>query len=274
MKQNPEAIDLSGLCDLHIHTAPDVRARKLDDVEVARQAAEAGLKAVLIKSHVTLTADRASLAEKAVGGRVRVLGGLALNSQVGGLNPSAVETALALGAKEVWLPTFSAKGRGEAGIVVTDEEGKLLPVVYEIFELLKKSDAVLGAGHLSLAEIVTVVKEARRQGLRRILITHPDNPLVGMPISLQAELVREGAYFERTYESALVHPDGIPALARAIREVGPETTIITSDLGQAHNPPPVEGYRVYIAALQDEGITPAEIRLMADKNPSTLFDLN
>lgn len=102
------ARNLAGLIDLHIHSAPDVRARLLDDAAVARQAADAGMRAIVLKSHVTVTADRATLAERATGGAIRVFGGVALNRPVGGLNPFAVRTALQLGGRIVWLPTASA----------------------------------------------------------------------------------------------------------------------------------------------------------------------
>ena len=97
--------DLTGLVDIHIHTAPDTVARRIDDLQAAREARAAGMRAILIKSHVTCTADRAAIVEKAVDG-IRVLGGLALNEPVGGLNPHAVDAALRLGAKEIWMPTL------------------------------------------------------------------------------------------------------------------------------------------------------------------------
>src|SRR5688500_3275177 len=102
-------VDLTGAIDLHLHTAPDVVPRKLDDVEAARQAAARGMRAILLKSHATLTAGRAELVERLVPD-IRVFGGLALNDAVGGLNPAAVEAALKLGAVEIWMPTLSAKG--------------------------------------------------------------------------------------------------------------------------------------------------------------------
>src|SRR6266508_3906304 len=99
-------IDLTGTIDLHIHSAPDVGPRKMDDLEVARQAAQRGMRAILLKSHWTLTADRAYLVEKVVSG-IRVFGGLALNQSVGGFNPAAVEVALKMGAAQIWMPTLS-----------------------------------------------------------------------------------------------------------------------------------------------------------------------
>jgi len=55
---------LKGAVDFHIHTGPDIYPRLVNDIEVARQAKEAGMKAVLIKSHATITADRAQMAQQ------------------------------------------------------------------------------------------------------------------------------------------------------------------------------------------------------------------
>jgi hypothetical protein len=143
-------IDLAGTIDLHLHTAPDVRPRKLDDLEAARQAAARGMRAILLKSHVTLTADRAALAESVVQG-VRVFGGLALNEPVGGLNPAAVETALRLGAAQIWMPTQSAAAEPhpipEPGLTIFGDQG-LKPSVLDILRLIAEHDAILGTGHL------------------------------------------------------------------------------------------------------------------------------
>ena len=111
-------VDLSGLIDMHIHTAPDNRPRYCDDVQAAREAKEVGMRAILLKSHITMTADRAIVAERIVGD-IKVFGSLALNVWVGGLNPRAVEVAIEMGAKEIWMPTLSAANeinlRGEEG---------------------------------------------------------------------------------------------------------------------------------------------------------------
>src|SRR5262245_32349398 len=85
--------DLRGVIDMHLHCAPDVEPRLADDIQTTRAAAEAGMRAIVFKSHVTQTADRATIAERVVG-NIRVFGGLTLNYPVGGLNPAAVELAL------------------------------------------------------------------------------------------------------------------------------------------------------------------------------------
>ncbi len=66
-------VDLSGLIDLHIHSAPDVVERHGDDVDIAREAQAAGMSAIMLKSHVTGTADRASIAGRIVTG-IRAFG--------------------------------------------------------------------------------------------------------------------------------------------------------------------------------------------------------
>lgn len=276
MLQQRDEVDLTGFVDMHVHSAPDVRPRKLDDVEVARAAAQTGMAGVLIKSHVTITADRAAVAERVVRG-TRVFGGIALNHAVGGLNPAAVQAALGLGARQVWLPTFSARGNSDSpdGITVLDEAGELRPVVREIIRLVADADAILGTGHLSVPEIALVVKEARRLGLKKVLITHPESHLVAMPVSVQRELAQLGAWFERCYVETLGPSAslGVPDLARQIRAVGPASTVISTDLGQEGNPAPVDGFRDYVAGLLANGVSWAEVRLMAVDNPSRLLGL-
>src|SRR5512133_3370346 len=110
-------IDLTGRIDLHIHSAPDIWPRKMDDLELARAAAGRGMRAILIKSHWTLTADRAYLVEQVVPG-IRVFGGLALNDTVGGFNPSAVEAALQMGAAQIWMPTMDSAAAKEGGLTI------------------------------------------------------------------------------------------------------------------------------------------------------------
>jgi hypothetical protein len=115
--------DLKGAIDLHLHAGPDVRERKLTYLEAALQAKEAGMKAILIKSHSTITADIASLIQPLVTD-ISVLGGVALNYPLGGLNPEAVEAALRLGAKQIWMPTLSSANqyryeRKKGGITIS-----------------------------------------------------------------------------------------------------------------------------------------------------------
>jgi hypothetical protein len=270
-----EDIDLAGVVDLHIHTAPDVRPRSVTDIEAAQQARDAGMRAILIKSHVTCTADRAQIAESAVGG-VRVFGGLVLNEQVGGLNPAAVEAALALASAIVWLPTFGGQPRTE--VTVFDAGGAdcstptLKPVLREIMALVRDADRVLATGHIGFTESLAVVGEAREMGLNRLLVTHPEWPGVDLTVTQLKALAREGVFFEHCYLNGR-EASGLERIAAQIRAVGVESTVLTTDLGQAGNPLPVDGMRSYMAGLLALGFGLTEVSRMARANPAQLLGL-
>lgn len=222
---------------------------------MSRQAAAAGMRAIVLKSHVTLTADRAALAERSTGGGLRVFGGLALNRSVGGLNPAAVETALRLGAAIVWLPTNSATTsaptrEGWPGIAVLDERGRVTPALGEILALVAEADVVLATGHLGPTEAGAVVRAARGAGVRRIVVTHPEAPLNAMPLDLQRALVRGGAIIERCLVS--IHEPNGPSLdevAAQIRGTGVAANVVATDYGQPENAPPVAGPAAFLDAL-------------------------
>jgi hypothetical protein len=273
-------VDLTGLVDMHIHTAPDTRPRCLNDVEAARAAADAGMAAILLKSHVTSTADRAAIAE-AVIGDVRVFGGLALNQQVGGLNPAAVEAALALGARQIWLPTQDAENQRRfygqnGGISVLNRDGELKSEVATILELVRDAGVILGTGHLSPLEIRAVVGLATQMGLPKMLVTHPEIPFIALSIADQRQLAAQGAYFERCHLGTTAAGGGhttMADLAAAIREVGPRSTVLATDYGRAGLVPPVQGLRDYVVGLLDRGFSMTDVRMMAQHNPAFLLDL-
>lgn len=278
-------VNLEGAVDLHVHAAPDVWPRRLDALALAREAAAAGMRAILLKSHHTTTADRAAIVDGLVQD-VRIFGGLALNEFVGGLNPAAVEAALALGAREIWMPTISAANHRQAtgqpgGLSILDEEQRLQPVVHEILSLVAQRDVILGTGHLSVREARALVPAARAAGVKRILITHPELSIINMPIAVQEELAGAGVFFERclivTVPPGRTVPPGpvvpLSAIAAAVRQVGVETTVLATDFGQVENPSPVEGLRQYIAGMLELGFSQAEIDRMTRLNPAWLLGL-
>jgi hypothetical protein len=269
---------LQGAVDLHVHSAPDVDKRRFDDLELARAAKDAGLGAVLIKSHQNSTVERAWLVSQCVPG-IRVYGGLVLNETVGGLNPAAVRLALELGARQVWMPTRSARNHrlyhGQpGGITILDEQGKLLPVVEEILLAMAKSDCILGTGHLSPQETYVLIDAAQKAGVSKILVTHPEWGPTYHSWEAQKELAMRGdVFFERCFVSTTHLCGCVPfeTIERAIIETGVERTILSTDLGQPETPPPAEGLRLYAERLRSTGFSVDHIRTMMQANPDRLL---
>jgi hypothetical protein len=273
---------LVGLVELHVHTSPDVRARSCDDLELAREAQRVGARAVVIKSHHMLTADRAIVAGT-VAPQVKVFGGVTLNPSVGGLNPAAVEVALKLAGKIVWLPTlFAVRHRrmeGKSGGVIVVDNGRVVPAAREIFQQVAAAHAILATGHQSADEIAIIVREAWEQGVRKILINHPEHAVVGMTIDQQRELRREfPVYFERCYAQP-GSPKGVYNLnheqnLRAIEALGIESTILASDAGQIENPPWAECWERTCEWFLAHGLRETQLREMMMKTPARLLGLD
>ncbi len=275
---------LQGAIDMHIHTAPDLFARSVTDIEAAAQAKAAGMSGIVIKNHHTLTADRATFASKQVG--FPVYGSLVLNRYVGGFNPYAVDAALRFGAKEIWMPTITARhhlsrsahvGRAdsslskeERGLSVLDDRGELLPEVVTILERIADAGAILGTAHLSPHETRILVKTAKEVGVSCVLVTHPEANFVGMGIDDMKKMVALGAMLEFNY-AAVTHVMPTPrtpaSTAEAIREIGAEHCIMATDGGQNICPTPVEMLRCFIGLMLENGIGEDEIRMMVCTNP-------
>lgn len=284
--------------DLHVHPSPSLFPRRIDAVEAARQAADAGMRAIVIKSHHHSTAPELlplkahSLSQIPV----QVFGGVVLNSYVGGLNPYIVDMTLRMGGKIVWFPTISSEnhikhhqaqphmkfpsqvGRELPDVVVRvlNDRGELLPEARQILELIADADAILSSGHVSVPEALALLRGAKEAGVRRMLINHPDFVIDASEADVQ-EFVRLGAYIE--HSMCMYHPEStfhlwnFDRLKRWIELVGPERTLLGSDLGQKNNPLPVEGLRYTIEKLLDIGIKEKEIEFMIRKNSETLLGL-
>jgi hypothetical protein len=269
---------LEDAIDLHVHSAPDVDARRYNDLELAREAERVGMGAILIKSHQNSTVERAWLVAKVVTG-IQVFGGLVLNETVGGLNVAAVKLALAMGAKEIWMPTRSALNHrlyhGEAGgITVLDASGALVPAAQAIVQAVAQSDAILSTGHLSPHEGAILIRHAHSCGVRKVLVTHPEWAPTFYPVSLQKELAQLGnVWFERCFVSTtyLCGCVPFPVIEQAIVEAGVETTVLSTDLGQPQTPPPAEGLRLYAERLHNSGFSLEQIRQMMCTNPAHLL---
>lgn len=278
---------MQGIIDMHIHAAPDVRARKLDDLELMEASVQRGVRAIVLKSHNVPTADRAYLvnrvaAEKYPDVKFTAFGGLCLNRPVGGLNPDAAETSLKLGAKVIWLPTNTAEnhyrknGKDPSKGVVVTRDGKAVDELQDIFALVKQYNAVLATGHIGAEECFPVVEAARAAGVEKIVITHPEFWVVGMTPEQQADIVRK---YDVLLESVYAQPVNgsykinIPDNIAAMKAIGPEHFVISTDSGQTVNPYWYESYTTYFKAVS-EVFTSEQVRRMTHDNPAWLLDID
>lgn len=278
------SVDLAGAADLHCHFGPDAhRPRSVDAYEAARDAAAAGHRAVVLKSHDVPTPQLAWAVDRAVDG-VEVLGGICCDREVGGVNPAAVEVALRLGARIVWLPTLSSRqdvvngvaaqlGIPGPGLTVTDDDGDLRADTLAVLDLAREHDAILATGHVSAAEHYEVVRAvARRQ---KVLLTHATEELAGPRLTDAqcAELADLGAWVELCAMTCIgaFATRSVATMVATIRAVGVGRVTLGTDFGQAANPAPAAGLQTYADALFAAGVTEDEIRRMACTNPCALL---
>jgi hypothetical protein len=275
---------IHGAIDMHCHHGPDPhRRRSVDAEEAAREADAIGMRALVLKSHAYPTGPIAVLMQKQVH-RLRVFGAICCDFEVGGLNPAAVEVALRTGAKVVWMPTFSSipdrrKLRLPGpGIALLDERAQPLSALHEILRLGKQHDAVIATGHVDLPELFALADACREAGVK-LVMTHALETQVGADHTLAhaVEMAARGALIEFTYLTCM--PGGFaathdpPTFARAMAAVGPERAIMSTDFGQDRSPHPAAGMRLFIDEMLRAGITPAQIDLMARRNPARLLGL-
>lgn len=282
---------LEGAIDMHIHAAPDVYPRILNDVELALQAKEMGMRAIVIKNHFLITADRAQIASAVAD--FPVFGGIALNLQVGGLNWHAVDTALKLGAKIVWLPTLHSQkfvqnkshvanlagelGDDLKGITILNQDGSLKEALYPIFKLIAAKGAILATGHVTMKEAKIAVREAARTDVKKIVVTHPLASFVNYSVKDMREILDLGAtYLEHVFNDTtrqVSHPIERKVLYEGIKSIGAKHCIMSTDSGQWLNPVPVQQMGIYINDMLQLGLSANQIRTMVADNPARALGL-
>jgi hypothetical protein len=270
---------LRGAVDLHIHTAPDIFPRNVDAFSAAEAARDAGMAAILVKSHSTDTAARAQMARERVG--FPVYGGVAQNYAVGGFNPYAVRESAIQGGRMVWLPTIAARHfirnsagagflaqaipPGVEGLTAVDDRGELRPEVLDVLDQVAEHGQTLASGHLEAHETRAVFAAAVERGIERLLVTHPHVSFVHMPAEDQVALADLGAYIEITDHETI--EERLEVIAR----VGAGRCVLSTDGGTVEAPTPVERLTRFVLALREAGIPEADIRTMAATNPSRLL---
>lgn len=287
---------LKDAIDIHQHTNPSIFPRIIDGVGAALDAKKAGILGIVLKDHHVPTADRAYLAHKTVP-EVEVFGGIVLNYAVGGLNPYAVDAAIRLGAKIVWMPSIDSRNHkrhfGEIGgfggqlgykkpffydrsegIEIRDKSG-LDPRLETILRLIAEADIALATSHLSFEESKLLVEQAIRRNVKKVVATHVDFITASLSMDEKKWMAEKGAFLELCY-STLLPPwrhTSIEKMVESINMIGAEHFIISSDLGQLQNPPPSVGLRNFVEMLLKHGVEEEEIHMMIKHNPEKLLGL-
>lgn len=267
-------ISLLGAIDLHCHTAPDIVPRDLSDAQLAQMASDEGMRAVVLKSHVTSTADRAE-AVMLARPQLDVFGGVVLNQAVGGINPQAVARMTTMQGgrgRMVWLPTF------DVDRVSVLSQSKPTPELGQVLAWVAAHDLALATGHLSPHDALLVVKAARAAGVKRLLVSHALSPPVAASIRQMRALAEQGALIELVRLPHVFAETGsqllrIEETAAAIQAIGARHFVLSSDLGRAGYGRPPDGLRALIRGLMAQGIAEADIQTMTRFNPAWILGL-
>jgi Family of unknown function (DUF6282) len=278
-----------GAYDLHVHVAPDVPQRRIDDRSLAQRFAELGLAGFALKSHYTSTAERAQVVS-ALFEDVEVVGALALNRAVGGMNGLAVEIAAREGARIVWMPTVDSPaetaGRTEPkdgdkvpqwarlqhelrtlglsvdAVHVTDPEGALLPEARDVLRAVARHGLILATGHLARDDTFAIVDAALEEGVADIVVTHPEFPCQDFSIDDQRALADRGCLLERCLSTPLSGKTDWEHVFDGVRAVGVERTLFSSDCGNPSYPPVEDGLALWADRLLGGGFDEDDVHEM------------
>lgn len=292
-----ERVDLilTGAVDPHVHSGPSMAERSIDHVRLARAYSKAGFRAFVAKDHDYSGVMCARLIRTHFPRlETTVFGGIVLNNVVGGLNPFAVEHTAAMGGKIVWLPTLAAenhlrweeeskwahpastKKMRPAEAVPLFVDGAMRPELHEVLDVVAASGMALASGHIHISETKVVFAEARKRGVERLILTHPED-IVGASFEDIADIASLGAYIEHSLaffvEGSRFQNRSYEELRAYVDVVGPERTILCSDLGQTGSILPLEGFRAAVAACLDLGYSDVDVHTMVASNAAAVLGL-
>ena len=276
-----------GAYDLHVHVAPDVPDRRIDDLSLARRFAEFGLAGFALKSHYTSTAERARVVSALVT-EVEVVGTLTLNRAVGGMNALAVEIAAREGARIVWMPTVDSPaetaGRVEPKegdkvpqwarlqhelrslglsvepVHVTGPDGELLPATRDVVRTIARHGLVLATGHLGRDDTFAVVDAAFGEGVADVVVTHPEFPCQDFSIEDQRALAERGCLLERCLTTPFSGKTTWEHVFEGVRAVGVERSLFSSDCGNPDYPAVEDGLALWADRMLEAGFAEDEAR--------------
>ena len=280
-------VSLEGMYDLHVHASPSIAPRKLTALEALKRASAEGMGGFLLVDHTYNTAMVAQVLNE-MEYETEVFGAIILNESVGALNPFVVEAAIRMGARQIEMPTYSARNHkekygddqtifpyqtGPMGCYILNDRGRLNPEVEDILQLLRESHCFLGTGHLSVPEIEVLVARAKELHLQ-VLVNSVSLDMIDMPLSIQKRLAADNVFMEHDYTAftdIVRKKTPIESIVEQIREVGAERCIIASDAGNPNIPDLFVALKDFIRRLLKNGITENEVNLMTRETPRLLL---
>jgi hypothetical protein len=288
---------LLGAVDLHCHVDLEFSAthfrKALSEWEWLPRAEAAGMRAVVLKSHMWPSVSLSPFLAQLYTGSVEVRTSITLNPTVGGLDPWAVEAAAQMGASAVYMPTWGSRNDRERGgfhrrleahfrhfdpqrlstLSITDDSGALLDSVQEILRLALEYDLMLSTGHVSVRESLVLARAAREVGFDRLLFGHPLSGSVGASHDAVAEAASLGAYIEVCWPTVAPGRYDPAEVVGLVQKVGASRFAFTSDFFGGSNPSPSDMLRLLLGVLFDAGLSLDEIRTAAATNPAALLGL-
>lgn len=175
---------LAGVSDIHVHAAPDVGPRLINELSFATDAKNAGYRAVMFKSNEWSCHDRAFLVREALP-EFECFGSLCMNLAHGEkVNVHAAEKAIATTGKLcrcIWMPTQAAEYQVRLekkpwkSIPVLSPTGNVLPEVVRVMEICAEADIVFATGHSSPEESIVMAKKAKEVGVKKFVVTHANS---------------------------------------------------------------------------------------------------
>lgn len=289
---------LVGAVDLHCHSGPAAMPRILDHYDAMQDANDAQFKAIVYKDHFYGGMAHAQILETLYpNNKIKLFSGIVLNNAAGGINPYAVNAAIRIGAKIIWMPTLSAANhikKNETSaknfpkisgkmlkpipLSVLDDNGNLTDDTKTILDLIAEADIILAGGHLHVTELIPLFEEAKKRGVKKMLVNHPTF-LIEVDEQQMQHLTSLGVYMEHSLcmfienfkrGKATYSPGEI---LRLIKVAGIDHTLFCSDLGLQNAPPPVDGFRLFVQELLRLQLPDADIRKLISGNGATLLGL-
>lgn len=150
-----------------------------------------------------------------------------------------------------------------------------MPETLEVLALVAEHGLTLATGHVTPAEALMILGEARELGIERMIVTHP---LLGEQYTFMSDdqlerSVELGGVVEMT--AGTLYGEG-PARERAfnvIRMLGSENVFVGSDSGLTGTPNHPDALVMAARALRTAGFGEHDLDLMFRINPARLIGL-